>query len=512
MRIPITPHEIGSDSFVTHSIANSISSSGYAKWWIHPLSIVGFYLYSTASALPFYLSGASQSMNLDMEWTIWVVLLSFGIFSAFTAYLMAGAIKDVEIFKFITAFVYSTSLGILIFTTWNASARGLFMVLLPLFIYFLIKYRFSELKYGILTGILFLLLMATHNIIFLVIPIIISFGIIMIINHLMSNSKNIAMAVPITIRNSKPSNIFRGAILLIIFTIVFVLTFIMLSDKIGIQTYTTTVNSTYMWFLLTILSYVRYIGILIVFAIGGFIFLLFKHDKTFEELFLILVMFSLTPILPLATYGKFFILPVAALLISIGIMNLITISEKRKTALFLMIILFVLSACVSTFYQFGRTDIGQSQQSEFWASDSTFEAAMWIKTNTNKPIYTDNNLLSRRILAYSDAPMLSETNIINFIQNISYKESLEVVMRSPFSVEFYGRGPYKKEIGPDLIYNWYKLRNVECDGKWGKRIIPMFDLNYYIKDENYASTIFSRSVYKQDNKLFDNGKVSVWDL
>src|SRR3990170_5455428 len=89
MRIPITPHEIGYDSFLIHFIADSISTYGHAKWWIHPLSIVGLYPFSYASALPFYLSGVSQSLSLEMEQTIWVVLLSLGILSSFTAYLMA---------------------------------------------------------------------------------------------------------------------------------------------------------------------------------------------------------------------------------------------------------------------------------------------------------------------------------------------------------------------------------------------------------------------------------------
>jgi len=128
MRIPLTPHEIGHDSFLIHFVADSISTYGHAKWWIHPLSIVGLYPFSMASALPFYLSGISQVLPLAMEQAIWVALLSIGIFSSFTAYLMAGAIKDDKIFKFITALAYSTSMGILVQTTWSASGRGLFLV------------------------------------------------------------------------------------------------------------------------------------------------------------------------------------------------------------------------------------------------------------------------------------------------------------------------------------------------------------------------------------------------
>src|SRR5659263_25286 len=135
MRLPVTPHEIGHDSFMIHYISESISTYGHAKWWLNPLSIVGLYPFSLTSALPFLLSGVSQSLSLDMEYSIWLFMLVLGILSACTAYLMAGVIKNDKLFKFITALVYSTSPGILTLTTWNSSGRGLFLVLLPLLIY-----------------------------------------------------------------------------------------------------------------------------------------------------------------------------------------------------------------------------------------------------------------------------------------------------------------------------------------------------------------------------------------
>ena len=509
MRYPITPHEIGNDSFVMHSIANSISTFGHAEWWIHPLSIVGLYPYSTASALPFYLSGVSQSMHLDMEWTIWVVLLSFGIFSAFTAYLMAGAIKDDEVFKFITALVYLTSPGIFIFTTRDASGRGLFMVLLPLFIYFLIKSRFFELKYGIFTVIFFLLLMATHNLIFFVIPIIVSFGIALTIKNI---SKSKYMAIPITIQK-RQTNIFMSVLLLIIFIIVFVESFIIFSDMAVRQTQPTAMDSISAWFTSVGFSYARYIGVLGIFAIIGFMSLLVRHDKSFEEWFLVLLILFLIPLLPAVTYAKYFILPFAALLISDGITSLITGATRRKTTLFIMIAFLVLSVGIAEFYQFGRTDIGdRAGYTTYWAEENTVTASAWIKTCTDKPVYSDSGVLSRRVLAYSGTAMLSETDVVNVIQGNVNKDGLIVSMRSPILVTFYSQGPFKIENASESSWYWHKLRSVGYDSKWGKRIISKFNLNYYVRDERINQNIFSRSVDQQKPKLYDNGAVSIWDL
>jgi len=272
MRIPLTPHEIGHDSFLIHFVADSISTYGHAKWWIHPLSIVGLYPFSMASALPFYLSGISQVLPLAMEQAIWVALLSIGIFSSFTAYLMAGAIKDDKIFKFITALAYSTSMGILVQTTWSASGRGLFLVFLPLFIYFLIKSRFSKLKYILFTVVLFILLLATHNLFYFLIPIILSFVIALIISNI----------------HIKSSNYYGGIVLLILFIIFFMELSL---EKVAMDT--------------MILNYARYIGVLGIFAIGGFIFILFKNNKTFEDNFFILFLLFFVPLLSILTYSKF---------------------------------------------------------------------------------------------------------------------------------------------------------------------------------------------------------------
>jgi hypothetical protein len=495
IRYPITPHEIGSDSFIIHFIADSISKFGHAKWWYHPLSIIGLYPYSFSSALPFYLSGVSQSISMEMERTIWIVLSFFGIFSSFTAYLMAGAIRDDEKFKFLTALVYSTSTGILVFTTWNASSRGLFIVMLPLFVYFLIRSRFS-LKYGLLTGVLFLLLMAIHNFFYLVIPIIIIFCSILIINHLIYKLKSIEM--DITIPNQL-KYIFIVSMMLMIFIVLLIQSFIKYSfeDQISI-----------------IFSYVRYSGVLIIFAIGGSISLLFKSEKKFEEWFLLLVIISFIPFLPIEMYAKFFMLPFIALLISSGIMNSIAIRQKRKIALSIVIIFLLLSVSFATFYQFGRTDISdQYIQSKFWSEESTVNAAIWTKLYTNEGIFSDQMSLSRRILAYSGVSMLSETEVIHSIQsNLDEYEFNNMSMRSPFSTLFYFEGPfYLNSSSSSKVWYWNKLRNENINSKWGKIIIQRFNLNYYIGYEG-RSTTFSRSIIQQKDKLFDNGRVSIWWL
>lgn len=181
LHYPMSFNEIGWDSFAIHVLANTISESGYAKWWLHPLSVIGSYPYSEISgALPFLLSGISQITGMSGDITIFWTSLFLGVLSIFTAYLMAGAIFNNEIYKFLVAFGYSTSQGILFYTTWTAGTRALFIILLPLFIYGLIK-SYNSIRYVLLTAVLFLLLMSTHKMFYFLLPVILGFIAVQII-------------------------------------------------------------------------------------------------------------------------------------------------------------------------------------------------------------------------------------------------------------------------------------------------------------------------------------------
>jgi len=145
-RFPVTPHELGADSFHMHGMANFISENGYAKWIMHPLSFFGLYPLSYPSGSIFYLSSISQSTGIDTEYSILVVSTFLGVLGAFTTYLMAKEILDDDFFAFAAAFIFSISRVFLTYTTWTYTTRGFFAALLPLFIWSLLRLSSSERK------------------------------------------------------------------------------------------------------------------------------------------------------------------------------------------------------------------------------------------------------------------------------------------------------------------------------------------------------------------------------
>ena len=169
LRFQVVQNEIGWDSFVMHIMANSLTEYGYARWWLHPLSVFGLYPASYTSTLHFLLSGIEQTTGLEMRWVIFLYCVFFGLVSMFTAYLMAGEIIDDDLFKFLVAFGFSTSPAVVGYTTWTIAARNLLVVLAPLLVYLLLKCR-TSIRYVPLTVLFAIFLFATHHLFYFLIP------------------------------------------------------------------------------------------------------------------------------------------------------------------------------------------------------------------------------------------------------------------------------------------------------------------------------------------------------
>lgn len=495
IRIPSIPHEMGNDGVTIHILANSISAFGYANYWAHPSSIFGFYPYSYASAVPFALSGISQCTGAEMEVVIWMFCVIIGLFSAFTAYLVAGAIWDNDVFKFLVAFTYSLSPGILAFSTWDVTTRGLFIVLLPLFIYLLLKVRISA-KYGILALILSILLMATHHYFYLTIPIVFSLVILTILYKFKKiikfkntdNFVNIAFVIGLL-----------GMFMIPFFTGIFV-----------------------EWGRYDELHWmfeynVRYTGILVFFSIGGLAYLSFKPNKRFEEWFFLLTCLSLTIFLYVQTYVHYFIIIFTCILIGVALTNIARVEkQKRKYASTITIIVLLLSVGFSGFYQHWRTDIRGTGSGEWYMDKETHIGALWIKNNINqnKKLVGFDELTGRRIFAISEVPTL-----VGMAPDcmLSYgfidMDNVNISKNSPLSMEFYIGNPYKLNSAaryPEEDY--YHLRNAKFDGWLGKPIINRYNLSYAIENRDAGENTFIRSLRTARDNVYDNGKIRVWNL
>jgi len=201
LRFQPTFNEIGLDSFFIHAMINSLNEFGYGRWVANSLSFFGLMPYSYTSSVQFLISGISQSTGLEVEQIIFAVTFMFGTFSIFPIYLLAGSIIKDDIFKFFVAFGYSTCQAILTYTTLTIPTRGLFIVLVPICIFLLLKIRqdyidrigteignylvrFNK-KYVLLFIVFFIFLFTTHHLVYFLIPVVFSFLIVIVYENVL---------------------------------------------------------------------------------------------------------------------------------------------------------------------------------------------------------------------------------------------------------------------------------------------------------------------------------------
>ncbi len=162
-------HELGYDSFFVHTLAQSIVSTGQAKWAFSLFSYFGWYPLSYPSGVPFQLAAMSELSSLNVEATILLLSLMLGLVGILNAFLMAREFRFDDRYALLVALAYGFAPRFLDFTLWQASTRDLFMAVLPLFIWGLLRFRRQPSFRNLSTTILMLIVLAAaHRLVVLV--------------------------------------------------------------------------------------------------------------------------------------------------------------------------------------------------------------------------------------------------------------------------------------------------------------------------------------------------------
>ena len=452
LRLPSIPHEKGRDSFFIHSLANSINAFGTANWWEHWLSIFGYFPYSYASGLPFTLSGMSQLLHVDIEMGMLIYSFIFGVLSMFFAFSLAGVIYNNFIFKYAMALFFSLSPGIMLFTTWEASARGPFIIFLPL-LFFLLLSNLPTTKKILLVCPCLIFLFSLHH----------------------------------------------YAIFALVLTCVYV--FLHLSFKLALHSnllpsldkYTRKINYLYIFVLLASFMYpfLRFIGIIAFLTVGGVVSLSFTPKKNFPQWYILISMILMVPFLYDLTYGMYLLLLYSIIFLSFGFANMVksgTINKQgsiRIVSVFIICLLLI-STVFTGFYNHNRT----GDYSDLWyMTENNYDLANWINNNIDKDsrvfMLAENNYIVRTIALQENGSSIlvgGVTGLAYGFINDSYLDNLERVPAT--SSYFYSEGPYRVEERD--IYksmDWYVLNK---DFNTIKRV---YSLNFLVQSRTYYKRV-----------------------
>ncbi|MDK2830945.1 MAG: hypothetical protein PWQ75_697 [Methanolobus sp.] len=479
LRLPSIPHEKGYDTFYIHPLANSISTYGVAQWWINWLSVPGFYAYSYASAVPFLLSGIHQLTSIEMEISNLIYCIIIGLLSIFTSYIVAGKFYNNYMFKYGVSLLFSIAPGIMLFSTWELSTRGLFIIMLPLFI-FLFLSQIQTSKKVILSILLLVFLFCVHHYSFFLIPICSIYIFILLLSKT---------------RYFEAIKKYSPYIILFILILFIGLPFISRSLVDS--------GSRYGWLIISAKTIIRQVGILSIVAVSGFFYTLFKENKSVSELYLLTIFSFIFPVIYSHSYGAFILLFFIILFSGISLLNVTSIPSRKKVVsvcIFSMIIFSVLFTGYYNHYRTGGTE-------DYWyVHESTYQAGMWGRTSIPDYSYgLDMDFETSRVFTISEGhPITPAMGAVNLAYGFINETEIEYVEHTYFEKEFYFEGPYSIKQGTTVSGKMEWIRQTATS------IDELANFDYFVQDKYYSKPVVS-VVSASYNKVYDSTRIAIWE-
>lgn len=495
LRFPFSHNELGVDSYYIHGLSKSIQEEKIIGWNIHPLSLFGMYPYSYAVGVPILVANISLVIGLNLKWTIWLMALFIGLLGALGSYLLATKISKNKLIQLLIPLIFSTSIEFLYFTTWTISSRGMFLALVPLYIYFLISTKEGNKKYFYLTLIVFILEFFIHQMYVFLIPLTAAFILLNLIENKFSKLMN-------TLKTK------RFSIILVILAFLTVIFQLVPQAYQGLSFLKKIYYDSNIVFLA---EYARAMGFWWAFFAIGFIFLAFKKDKTFLDLFLLLSATVYLPLLKLNFYMVNFYIIFGSIIAATGFIYTKKIADKFSFFKHYLALIIICSIFLSILGQIYHPNLLTSEKSHTPYMDYSDESlAEWMSINLNGKALGSDHFLIQRV--NSENPCLfvfGEADALNcgFID----EQDISATLVNVTQVAFWNDGPYVSNFvfryHIDALIKYYDYKNPVF-----KALIDTQNVSYYVTSQ-YVSDIkkkFLESLEKNENKIFSNGDNDIW--
>lgn len=142
VRYPLVEHERQqTDSYFIHLLSESIIQNNYAKWTFSGLSYFGYYPFSYPSGVPFLLSETSMTTGLSLESSILLFNMVLGLLFCLVMFMLARIFISEPRYVILAVLLAVLGSRFVDTTYWNASARGLAIVLITLLLAVLLQTR-----------------------------------------------------------------------------------------------------------------------------------------------------------------------------------------------------------------------------------------------------------------------------------------------------------------------------------------------------------------------------------
>lgn len=509
IRFPRSEHEVGVDSFSIHNFAAVISEEGRIPWVLNPLGYFGWYPLSYPSAGPIVISGVSQTVGVAEEGAILLLSLAYGVLGVLVAFMMARSFREDDLFALVVAFVFSVAPRFVSFTVWSASTRNLFMVLIPIFLWALVRaYRKPGPKNLFLLVSVLVLMLATHRLTILLAVVVIAFVlayVFILVNRVM-RVRFPRILLSRTVRRWTP----RSALVAILGIAAFMLVG---TDVLGEYQQGQVCSGASITDEVCNLgvSITRSVGLALPFAFVGVFHVVRYRNKGFTEAFLVLSLLALIPTLFLRQYTGFYILPFVALFAAFGILAIIHIFARHRRARNAVIAISVVGIAA---FSVGVLEFESEASTAI--TDATYNTALYLRFLPSGSFVANDGLMGVRVSSISSVQGLpvggagttAQGPELLILGSYTPQEVFDREARIPLTeLTIEHDSPFILE-GIDVLSDW-QVRVLFLDvDQVSNRTTDRYRLVYYLENDNLRGqyTAFG-NIY--DGAPFDNFAKSV---
>ena len=464
LRYPLVEHErFQTDSYFVHSLSQSIVEEARARWTFHPLSYFGYYPDSYPSGSAFalavfsILSGAGAELSILLEDMILGVVFCLGVFGISRCFL-----RRTE-YALLASFLALTSARFVDTTYFNASARGILVVLFMLVILSALLAG-STRRSGLYAFVVFFVFgcFAVHHMAVLLALM----GLAYILTSLLVDY----LLPRVHLRKRKFVSAYYAALTVSLFLFSFGY-FVLLAEKVKSSYEGTSVFNFDPPILSTALniaiSYTNQIGFVLPVAILGIPLILRRARLSKSSLLPIAVLVSFIPVLGSGLYISMLLAPFVAI---IAMMWLSSIPEAKKRDYFSVIVVAVLvcSSILVPVWSIQRWNSEKQRTGDTAeVGDQVFNDATYLKYEDADALSICNtDVLSSELAAISGTGLVGsgvyaaingDTTAAQIGENLTWSSA-------PF---------------PENLFQWYEVENAPNQ--------DLYELVFMILGMNYIS-------------------------
>jgi len=146
LRWPLTPRPTGSDSFEYFVQVASLRDAGAMEWLLHPAAYFGLYPGTSPSGHLVLTAAFEETTGLGFEGSALLLSLAISLLGVAGMWLLAGELGVSPAARWLAALSFAVAPRFFTFALWRLSLRYLMVVLLPLFLWALL--RSQHRRYG----------------------------------------------------------------------------------------------------------------------------------------------------------------------------------------------------------------------------------------------------------------------------------------------------------------------------------------------------------------------------